>query len=108
MSEIFDLDADAYARFATNQFARGKKMLEEMEIQGAETVLDIGCVSGTLTRLLTQTVPQGRVVGIDTSASMIGLAKAQGIPNASFLVMDATKILFENTFDIVFSNSVFH
>jgi len=39
---------------------------------------------------------------------MIELAKAQGIPNALFLVMDATKILFENTFDIVFSNSVFH
>ncbi len=39
---------------------------------------------------------------------MIELTKAQGISKALFLVMDATKILFENTFNIVFSNSVFH
>lgn len=108
MPQVLDLDADAYARFATNQFARGKKMLDELELQGTEAILDIGCGPGTLTRLLAEKVPHGRVVGIDASASMIELAKAQAIPNASFSVMDATKMPFEDTFDLVFSNSVFH
>lgn len=108
MAQVQDFDAGAYARFATNQFARGKAMLEGLEIQGTEAVLDLGCGPGMLTALLASRVPEGRVVGIDASASMIALAKARQIPNASFFVMDATKIPFEDAFDLVFSNSVFH
>lgn len=107
MSQTLDLDAEAYARFATDQLARGKEMLNEISLKGDETILDIGCGPGTLTKNIAERVPNGKVIRIDASPSMIVYAKALGIKNAEFFVIDATKIPYENTFDLVFSNSVF-
>ncbi len=106
--EALDWNAGLYAKYATPQFERGMCMMDELPLKGNETILDIGCGPGTLTKVLAQRVPRGKVIGIDASPSMIALAKTQGIKNAEFYVMDATKIPFKNTFDIVYSNAVFH
>ncbi|MDQ0029356.1 class I SAM-dependent methyltransferase [Arthrobacter bambusae] len=53
-------------------------------------VVDIGCGNGTYTRWLAELFP--RVLGIDVSTGAIELAsrEAEGIPNAEFMVLDAT------------------
>lgn len=106
--EALDWNAGLYAKYATPQFERGMCMMDELPLKGNETILDVGCGPGTLTKVLAQRVPRGKVIGIDASPSMIALAKTQGIKNAEFYVMDATKIPFKNTFDVVYSNAVFH
>ena len=50
-------------------------MLEEMSLQPEENVLDIGCGSGWLVRLVASYVNEGRVVGIDISDEMIRAAR---------------------------------
>ena len=107
-SKIPDWNAALYAKYATPQFQHGMCMMDELPLKGNETILDIGCGPGTLTKVLAQRVPKGKVIGIDASPSMIAYAKTLGIKNAEFYVMDATKIPYENAFDVAYSNAVFH
>jgi SAM-dependent methyltransferase len=51
-------------------------MLAMMNVQQNEAILDVGCGTGWLCRLLAQGVPQGRVVGLDVSDEMIRRAQA--------------------------------
>ncbi len=50
-------------------------MIDRLELTGDETVLDAGCGSGRVTRLLVERVPRGRVIGVDASPSMIAKAR---------------------------------
>lgn len=57
-------------------------------------ILDIGCGAGATTLALARARPDGRIVGVDLSASLIAAAEtrctADRITNATFLVGDAT------------------
>ena len=61
-------------------------MLAMMNLQPDEVILDVGCGTGWLCRLIAQRLTQGEIVGMDVSDEMIhraGTASA-GIPNVSF------------------------
>ena len=70
-----DWDADTYARVGAGVHALGHEVLERTELRGDETVLDAGCGSGRITRLLLERLPRGRVIGVDASLSMIDHAR---------------------------------
>ena len=101
-----------YQISSSNQKRWGKELLSKIKFKGNEKVLDIGCGDGKLTASIVQKVPQGFVIGIDSSEDMINLAKknfpAEIYPNLIFIVKDARKIDFEEEFDIVFSNACLH
>jgi trans-aconitate methyltransferase len=83
----------------------GKGLLPLMGDVRGKTVLDIGCGSGVLTEEIHK---MGAVVhGIDASVSMIALAKSQ-FPDLDLSVTDALSLPFQDAFDVVFSNAVFH
>lgn len=71
--------------------------------QGA--ILDLGCGTGVLTAALARKA--GSVLGIDSSVQMIEKARTDH-PALRFAVMDALTLPWENVFDVVFSNAVFH
>lgn len=50
-------------------------MLEWRKWNGYESVMDAGCASGLLTKLLAQRVPRGRVYAVDVDSNMIKQAK---------------------------------
>jgi SAM-dependent methyltransferase len=62
-------------------------MLEMMGLRPDEAILDVGCGTGWLCRLLAQRAPQGRVVGIDVSDEMVRRARqaSTGSYNVTFL-----------------------
>ena len=83
----------------------GKGLLEFIPHNMEQTILDLGCGTGTLT---TQLVPlASKVVGVDSSQSMIEKAREQ-YKNIEVWVCDALNLPFKNEWDIVFSNAVFH
>ncbi len=83
----------------------GKGLLEFIPKNNEQTILDLGCGTGTLTAGLADLC--SKVVGVDSSPNMIDKAKKQ-FGNIEFTVCDALALPFEKEFDVVFSNAVFH
>jgi len=75
-----DWNASAYHRVSAPQTLWGKEVLDRLELKGDETVLDAGCGTGKLTRLLVERLPRGRVVALDASPDMLGVAGRELAP----------------------------
>jgi trans-aconitate 2-methyltransferase len=105
-------DANDYAKNSQNQYQWAQELVPKLKLKGTEALLDIGCGNGKITAELAKCLPDGLVVGIDSSAQMIKLAQntfpSREHPNLSFQVMDAMKLLFRSEFDVVFSNAALH
>ncbi len=95
-------DLEALAR----KFAAG---LEEFGVAPDETILDVGCGTGNLTKALLERLgPKGRVVAVDISPRMIEVAKAKvRDERVSWHVVDATRLPMDpRSFDRVVCYSV--
>jgi trans-aconitate 2-methyltransferase len=106
-----DWDAKTYDRLAAPQEAWAKDVLARLPLGGGETVLDAGCGSGRVTRLLADRLPDGRVIGVDGSESMIAEARealASYGDRVSFVHSDLLALSLPGLVDAVFSNAVFH
>jgi trans-aconitate methyltransferase len=81
-------------------------------LKGNETLLDIGSGDGKVTAEIASLVPDGSVMGIDSSEEMIKLAQRMyprdAFTNLRFQREDANSLPFENEFDVVFSNASLH
>ncbi len=105
----FEFDAKKYKKASAHQRQWGKKLISGLNLTGSERILDLGCGDGGITAELAELVPDGFVVGIDASQSMIDSAqKAHKAGNLRFDLMDINAIDFEDEFDIVFSNAALH
>ena len=83
----------------------GKSLLEYVNLGAGQKILDLGCGTGALTKEL---AAQGAdVTGVDFSEAMIEKAKVL-YPDLTFQVENAICLPYENVFDTVFSNAVFH
>lgn len=97
-SALYDKKHDFVAEY-------GKGLLEFVPKNGGQAILDLGCGIGALTVQLADLC--NKIVGVDSSQSMIDKAKEQ-FGNIEFMVSDALALPYENEFDVVFSNAVFH
>ena len=61
-----------------------------------------------MTAQLAAKVPQGSVLGIDASASMINTAAKIHLPNLTFQLKNINDLTYENEFDLIFSNATLH
>jgi trans-aconitate 2-methyltransferase len=109
MPETRTWDGAAYDRLSTPMEEMGREVMDRLDLRGNETVLDAGCGSGRLTERLIERVPNGRVIGVDVSASMIDAAAARLGPGADVRVADLVGLdLGGETVDVVFSTATFH
>ena len=83
----------------------GEDVVQLLAPQNGERVLDIGCGTGYLTNLIAKA--GARVIGIDSSPSMVQRAQAV-YPDLDFRILSATDFHFETLFDAVFSNATLH
>jgi SAM-dependent methyltransferase len=105
-------NAGEYHRLSAPQFQWGQRVLSQLHLHGDECVLDAGCGSGKLTRLLLQNLPQGRVIGLDLSRNMVRLAqanlKAEFAGQVCLVAADLVALPFHECFDGIFSTASFH
>ena len=95
---IFSRHAADYKRRLDEIMARGEargrqRVIEALALRPGMRVVDIACGPGTLSRPMAERVaPGGEVFGVDLASGMIGLARALGIRNARFEVMDMEQL----------------
>jgi trans-aconitate 2-methyltransferase len=104
-------DAEAYHRLAKPQEEWARQVLERLPLQGDEVVLDAGCGSGGVTRMLLERLPRGRVIGVDGSGAMIEEARSNlqdWGDRVELRVGDLLALQLDEPVDAVFSNATFH
>lgn len=108
MTAGYPFDGEKYERASQCQRDWGTELIEELPLKGDESILDLGCGNGVITRELAKRVPYGHVVGIDSSPSMLEAAQAHKTENMELQLLDISEIEFDADFDIVFSNAALH
>lgn len=108
MSGARDWDAATYHRVSTPQAEWANEVLERLQLSGDETVLDAGCGSGRVTKVLEERLPRGKVIAVDASPSMVEKAREALGPEAEVFVSDLVDLHLNEAVDAVFSNAVFH
>jgi trans-aconitate 2-methyltransferase len=103
-----DWDAATYQRVALPHEDWARAVLDRLGLEGGETVLDAGCGSGRTTAIVIERLPDGRVVAVDGSPSMVEQVKKVLRPRDSAIVSDLTKLELDEPVDAVFSTAVFH
>ncbi|HEV2787424.1 MAG TPA: methyltransferase domain-containing protein [Solirubrobacteraceae bacterium] len=106
-----DWDADAYHRVSGPQVAMAAAVLDRLDLCGDETVLDAGCGSGRVTRMLLDRLPRGGVIAVDASPEMVARAHEE-LAGARADVREADlaqlRLAPGEHVDAVFSNATFH
>ncbi len=102
-----------YAQNSSVQLSHAERLLLNLSLSGNETILDVGCGDGKITALLAKRVPQGIVIGIDPSTSM--LIKAEDIrkqnsdlSNLTFFEGAAENFSLPERFDHIIAIHVMH
>jgi trans-aconitate methyltransferase len=103
-----EFDGKKYEKASAHQREWGARLITELELQGSERVLDLGCGDGSLSARISGLLPDGEVVGIDASRGMIDAARPKERGNLRFVLMDIDHIDFIDEFDVVFSNATLH
>ena len=104
----FSLISSSYQKKAVLQEAAGQKLFDLLAIRRNDSVMDLGCGPGHLTRKI-RDLATGTVYGIDPSETMIGKARRNCQALAvTFLTTDAESFDTPQTFDAIFCNSSFH
>lgn len=103
-----DWDAATYKRVALPHEDWARAVLDRLGLEGSETVLDAGCGSGRTTAIVIERLPEGRVIAVDGSPSMVEEVRSVLRPQDTALVSDLTKLELGERVDAVFSTAVFH
>jgi demethylmenaquinone methyltransferase/2-methoxy-6-polyprenyl-1,4-benzoquinol methylase len=77
------------------------KILEQLSNEN--TVLDLACGTGILTKQIAQKIPQAEIVGVDITKTYLEKAKKKlnSYPNISFVYSDAEKLNLGRKFDCI-------
>lgn len=104
-------DARTYQDVADPQREWGRAVVDRIALRGDETVLDAGCGSGDVTRMLAERVPAGRVIAVDGAPEMVAMTRerlADLGDRISVRRADLLDLRVPEPVDLVFSSAVFH
>ena len=106
----YDWDALTYDNISDVIESWGLDLIERLNWKGNEIVLDAGCGSGRLTKIISTKLPKGKVFAVDLDSSMIKLANERLgiISNVKFIQSNICDIELQDKIDVIFSNAVLH
>jgi trans-aconitate 2-methyltransferase len=101
-----------YAKNSDAQLKWAKELRSHLNLNGTESILDVGCGDGKVTADFAVKSPNSSVFGVDSSPEMIAYARrtypSSHYPNLSFACVDARALKFDREFDLIFSNATLH
>lgn len=101
-------DAGSYDVVAVPHLEWAVAILDRLELRGDETVLDAGCGTGSVTEMLLERLPRGRVIGVDGSRAMLAKAAKRLGPGVELIHIDLLELELSEPVDAIFSSAVFH
>lgn len=101
-----------YLKFADDRRRPAIDLIARVALDAPRTIFDLGCGAGNVTRLLAERWPQARVIGIDSSQSMLATARAASANNVRFEWIEGDIASWSahsgEAPDVVFSNAALH
>ena len=87
----------------------GTEVIDRLDIQKCATVLDLGCGTGYLTKVLSERVgPEGKVVAVDPDGERLKIAREKySASNIQYIQVD-DETFPSGEYDVIFSNLVLH
>ena len=107
MPESRTWDGQSYDRISGPMEALGLEVLGRLELHGDETVIDAGCGSGRITQALIERLPNGHVIALDASQSMVDAARRR-LPDADVRRVDLLELALDEPVDAILSTATFH
>lgn len=96
------IDIEHYHNNSSIQWSFAISALYDISFQGNETILDLGTADGKIAAYLASKVPQGAVIGLDSSKEAIDFANNRfSFPNLSFIQNDATVFSSPQDYDLI-------
>jgi trans-aconitate 2-methyltransferase len=97
---------DVYNQFKTERSAPFYDLLALLKTESGLEVIDLGCGTGELTAKLAEKLPQSNVLGVDSSAEMLGKSVQGGGSTLRFeCIPTEEQLKKEQEWDVVFSNA---
>src|SRR5512143_2258714 len=93
-----------YNRFQHERRQPGLDLIALLRPRPQARVVDLGCGTGELTRLLHDRLGARETVGLDSSASMLAKSAAHATAGLRFASGDIADFAAEGTWDVIFSN----
>ncbi len=108
----FSRAADTYDSYSDVQSEVARHLLASIPRQRYDIIMDIGCGTGTFTRMLADIFKPSRIIAVDMVHEMISRTKSlmAGYHNLTCLEADAEELTCEDVpcLDLIASSGVFH
>lgn len=106
-------DAETYDNVSTIQEEFALKLIQLRNWTGKEIVMDAGCGSGRVTKILAKEIPNGKIYAVDIDVNMIDKAKdnLSQFENVTIInsdLLDLSSEITSTKVDVIFSNAVLH
>lgn len=110
----FSRNAKNYDKYAMVQKKMGQTLIENLIIdtekdkKQIKNILEIGCGTGYVTRLLISKFPHAKITSVDIAPGMIEQVKLTiKDDSVNFICADIEEIELNNTYDLIISNATF-
>ena len=104
----FSKSAKHYDLYSDIQTLCASRLIEKLDSSTFEKILDIGCGTGHLTRLLGDRFPLARIRAVDISGEMIGVARNKlSEEKIGFSIVDGELLEITEELDLITSNAAF-
>ena len=100
-------DPAQYLKFSNHRLRPALDLLAQIPLAAPESVVDLGCGAGNVTRFLAERWPQAQITGVDNSAEMLAKARAQ-LPQATWVESGIGEWQPEAPVDLIYSNAALH
>src|SRR2546423_12815261 len=99
---------EQYERYRDERSQPFFDLLALVEACPAMRVVDLGCGTGELTRVLHQQLGAGETLGLDSSAAMLAKSQSFAGDGLRFEQRDIAEFTAEGEYDLIFSNAALH
>jgi trans-aconitate 2-methyltransferase len=102
-------DPEEYSRFSRERSRPFDDLIAQAAALRPESIVDLGCGTGRLTRGMAERWPAARVVGIDSSPEMLEESRSLAIPGRlEFVRAEIAEWTPDRPIDLIVSNAALH